>query len=45
MNDIIVVGEERSVRRLCNGVFCVFHIFEVQISSELETLVEGYLGA
>ena len=42
MKTIMVAGEECNMRRLRNGLFCDFNIFEVQSFIELETLVEGY---
>ena len=44
MKTVMVAGEECSMRRLRNDVFCIFDIFEVQSFIQLETLVEGYLG-
>jgi len=45
MKAVTVVRNEYIMRRLYNGVVDVCDIFEVHRSIELDTLVEGYLGA
>lgn len=40
---MVVAGEKRGMRQLCNGVVGGCDIFEVHCSIELKTLVGGYL--